>query len=159
MLTAKKEPHVESAKLTACCLLALGIVVTTDCPTVLVAADRLPAAILIRIREERSPEVISFAKYPPAEEAEGAGLLIWRQGPQEACQAYPPGEPSHVVSRSNGAEGVESGSPAGGAKYLGPHIDRLLGQLVVRGSGFLTPVPGPPTGRRPLLACLRQDPG
>jgi len=113
------------------------------------AEDQLPPAVLIRMGAAGRPEVVPVYQPQSPDVVGGKGLLIWADRGRESWQVLPPRtgasqapDALDMVSRFAGP--ARGGAGATGDVWTMPSVqlDQLIGQVVLRGEGFLTPAPG-----------------
>ena len=113
------------------------------------AEDQLPPAVLIRMGAAGRPEVVPVYQPQSPDVVGGKGLLIWADRGRESWQVVPPRtgasqtpDALDMVSRFAGP--ARGGAGATGDVWTMPSVqlDQLIGQVVLRGEGFLTPAPG-----------------
>lgn len=107
----------------------------------------LPQAVFIRIEEGRVPVVAPLERIPASGTLSGTGLLIWSEAGREQWRQVPEAQQTSggpntlaLAPRFTAISRGESPAPAGdGTGMATVEIDQILGQLVVRGAGLLTP--------------------
>lgn len=109
-----------------------------------------PRALLIRQDSERGVEIVDVPWPPSQALLKSRGLLIWTGGGGEQWVALPANQlpvariPEHdrflplAAATSRGSAG--DGSTITATATL--QLDQLVGQLVIRGAGFVTPIAG-----------------
>jgi len=109
-------------------------------------AGQTADALLIRTDKDYGIRV-SVIPFPPSRElAGGPGLLIWSEDGQDRWQALP-AENFQIATRPSSTSGaLDRFSSRGGASVTPPaalppttQLVQLIGQLVLRGEGFVTP--------------------
>ncbi len=109
------------------------------------AADQMPAAVLIRVGDGDTPEVILINEPPGPEMLERPGLIVWSEQGREHWRTLPrqkakiaAPEALAMGSRFEGANRADSG---GGAAMATLQLAQLRGLQRLRGGFFLTPTP------------------
>lgn len=111
-------------------------------------APRIPAGVLVRVGADGVPEVVLLQRLDTSELGTARGLLIWAEGRTEAARVVAPSyrgaaTPDALAAVSRfGASGGDSGTGATGNMLATVQLEQLRGLAVVRGEGFLTPLPG-----------------
>jgi CHAT domain-containing protein len=163
-------------------LIATGLVACLGLGLHTAVAQQLPPAALIRMGPAGKPEVVPSYWQQPPQFGPGGGLLIWTQWGRETWRVYPSSQSAtrtpqgaSTLAMASRVGGPGWGSPGGtgpAANLLTVQLEQLIGQVVVRGEGFLTPGHGayhldpritirrqPGDGPQPYPAttlCLRQ---
>lgn len=114
-------------------------------------AQQLPPAVLIRMGQGNRPEVVPIYGQQP-QVGPGGGLLVWSDRGQESWRAYPSTasptrtpQPANTLTMASRVGDPGWGVPGGtgqAASLLTVQLDQLIGQVVFRGEGFLTPSHG-----------------
>lgn len=129
-------------------------------------SGRRTPAVFLRMEQGRLPEVVLLDRTPPPGTMPSRGLLVWSEAGREQWRVVPEPQrgadadntlamPSRFTAMSRG----ERAAPADDAAAMGTiQLDQLLGQLVFRGAGLLTP---PNNGRclQPQITIRRQPMG
>ncbi len=111
-------------------------------------AAELPLAILIRVDNEKAPEVLPFYRPVLPADVPDQGLLVWSEGRQEFWQACPIADTDQIeprplwVGSRGSAFGSGEYSQAGDAISMATiQIDQIRGLPRFKGMGFfITPV-------------------
>jgi len=129
-------------------LIVTGLVVCLGLALDSAFAQQLPSAVLIRMGSDEKPEVVPIYGQQP-QVGPGGGLLVWNERGRESWRVYPStASPTRTPQASNTlAMGSRVGGPGWGtpggtgpaANLLTVQLDQLIGQVVFRGEGFLTP--------------------
>lgn len=114
-------------------------------------AEPLPSAVLIRIADDRLPEIVPIASLgDPALDRE-RGLLVSTEGRREVARSLPPqSSPVETLDAlaaatraANAAGEIPAGADSLAAINAAP-LDQFAGLAVMRGATLLTPVSGGP---------------
>jgi len=132
-------------------LIVMGLVVCLGLSFDSALAQQLPAAVLIRMGRGEKPEVVPIYGQQP-QVGPGGGLLVWTERGQESWRVYPSTasptrtpQASNTLAMASRVGGPGWGTPGGtgpAANLLTVQLDQLIGQVVFRGEGFLTPSHG-----------------
>ena len=108
--------------------------------------EQLPAGVLIRVGASGKPEVVPVGWPLSPELLAGEGFVVWADQGRESWRALPfeaPARqaPSTLAMASRFGGPAQSGPGGAGEAWATPtlQLDQLIGQVVFRGDGFLTP--------------------
>lgn len=125
-------------------------------------AAEIPSAVLIKVEDNKTPEVVPFYRQVSPTHIADRGLLVWSEGAQEYCQPCPVQDVDRfepqalLVGSRGGAFGSGENSQAGDALAMATmQIDQIRFLPRFKGKGFITPGQ---QGRRldPLITIRRQ---
>ena len=132
-------------------LIATGLVACGGLAFDTAVAQQLPPAVLIRMGPGERPEVVPDYGQQPQVGA-GGGLLVWTERGRESWRVYPSTASATRTPQASNTLAMTSrvgdpgwGAPGGtgpAANLLTVQLDQLIGQVVFRGEGFLTPSHG-----------------
>ena len=132
-------------------LVATGLAVWLGLALDSAFAQQLPPAVLIHMGRGGRPEVVPIYGQQP-QVGPGGGLLVWTNQGQESWRVYastasPTRTPqaANTLAMASRVGGPGWGVPGGTGQVAGlltVQLDQLIGQVVFRGEGFLTPSHG-----------------